>query len=46
MGYGRPHYGKQLGLPVIYLVFFVEYIDTANRENSKRSMWINIVSGV
>lgn len=30
------HYGKQLELPVIYLVFFVEYIDAANREKFEK----------
>ena len=29
-------YGKQLGLPVIYLVSFVEYIDAANREKFEK----------
>lgn len=30
------HYGKQLGLPVIYLVFFIDYIDAANREKFEK----------
>jgi len=29
-------YGKQLGLSIIYLVFFVEYIDASNRERFER----------
>ncbi len=30
------HYGKQLGLAEISLVFFVEYIDDANREKYEK----------
>jgi len=33
------HYGKQLGLSEVSLVFFVEYIDDANREKYEKDYW-------